>query len=172
MEGKWWKDYRKGSKEITTDKKSVKFDDLEALKVDDLHALQEDLAKKLELTNSLLQSKLTRQPHFESVQRSSATKASAFEVRLREGSAHKKLQHMNPQKKAELIHKAQKEFHEYISDGEQPTPQPQRRQPPQPERQADDELLSQKMQMYKEIQERVKGGNAGLQTQTLPNKGS
>jgi hypothetical protein len=156
MEGKWWKNYRKGSKEITTDKKSVKFDDLEALKVDDLHALQEDLAKKLELTNSLLQSKLTRQPHFESVQSSSATKASAFEVRLREGSAHKKLQQMNPQKKAELIHKAQ----------------PQRRQPPQPERQADDELLSQKMQMYKEIQERVKGGNAGLQTQTLPNKGS
>lgn len=60
MEGKWWKNYRKGSKETPTDKKSVKFDDLEALKVDDLHALQEDLAKKLEMTNSLLQSKLTQ----------------------------------------------------------------------------------------------------------------
>ena len=75
---------------------------------------------------------------------------------------------MNPQKKAELIHKAQREFHEYLSDGEQPTPQPQRRQPPQPEQQADD-VLSQKMQMYKEIQERVKGSSA---LQSLGNKGS
>jgi len=80
------------------------------------------------------------------VQSSSGAKASAFEVRLREGSAHKKLQQMNPQKKAELIHKAQREFHEYISDeADQPTPQPQRRQPPQPERQPDDDVLSQKM---------------------------
>lgn len=61
-----------------------------------------------------------------------------------------------------MIHKAQREFHEYLSDGEQPTPQPQRRQPPQPEQQAED-VLSKKMQMYKEIQERVKGnlGNKG-----------
>lgn len=29
------------------------------MKIDELHALQEELAKKLEITNSLLQSKLT-----------------------------------------------------------------------------------------------------------------
>jgi len=38
---------------------SLEREDLQAMKIDELHALQEELAKKLEITNSLLQSKLT-----------------------------------------------------------------------------------------------------------------
>jgi predicted DNA-binding protein (UPF0251 family) len=58
MEKKWWQQ-RHSSKEKTTEGKNVKFEDLESMRVEELHAMQEDLAHKLEMTNSLLQSKLS-----------------------------------------------------------------------------------------------------------------
>lgn len=58
MEKKWWQQ-RHSSKEKSTERKNVKFEDLEGMRVEELHAMQEDLAHKLEMTNSLLQSKLS-----------------------------------------------------------------------------------------------------------------
>ena len=117
------------------------------MKIEDLHALQEDLAKKLEMTNSLLNSKL------------SSNKKPVRQ--LEQSSSKKSLHQLDASKKAELIQKAQMEYKTYLSSDEyeSSTPMPERRQPPAPASQPRDEILTQKMQMFKEIQSRFTPSN-------------
>lgn len=129
------------------------------MKIDELHALQEELAKKLEITNSLLQSKLTNSHKKEHGDRSNdkipvkISKSGALNS-FRGGSAAKKLNNLDEGKIAKLLQKAQSE----LQDEEEPdkgTPKPQKRAPEPESLSKKEEILAQKMQIFKEIQQRL-----------------
>lgn len=147
-------------KALSSAKITQKEKDLNQMKIEDLHALQEELARKLELTNSLLQSKLSSaKPHFESVDAKNVERSSSKKKHA--------IYQLGFSKKAELIQKAKLEVKDYMSNSDydsSTTPMPSRKQPPAPAQKEhiEDKLLNQKMEMFREIQSRVTGKHCGL----------
>eukprot|EP00347_Sterkiella_histriomuscorum_P022187 403331368 len=153
---------------------SIDREDLQEMKIDDLYALQDQLAKNLEITNSLLQSKITnssKKPLKPSSTlnsfrgNSSIAKSNPQQTSMLKQSSSIKALQIDQDKMAKLMQKAQSELKQYDeeedgSDSVQSTPRPTKQVPPEPESLSKrDEILSQKMQIFKEIQSRFTNKN-------------
>ncbi|CDW78209.1 UNKNOWN [Stylonychia lemnae] len=137
---------------------SLDREDLQEMKIDDLYALQDQLAKNLEITNNLLQSKLTNSNKKATLRSDSALGSQRASSRSGLQSSSIKKLTIDQDKMAKLIQKAQNELDEYDEDeaSVQSTPRPKQQAPPEPESLSKrEELLAQKMQMFKEIQQRL-----------------